>query len=360
MKCIQVGPAIGTQGGIASVIEEYLTFEGGDVAFRAYPSWWPHRPLRSAFSALLAPFHLLRNNPDVVNVHLSEFGSFLREGYIVHAAKFLRAKTAVTLHGANFDRFVERRPALAKRILQQADTVICLSDSHERIVRELVPNARIRRVLNPAGVAHSRPRTETEILTKFNSSTVVFAGEIGTRKGFDLLEAAWIMVSERLPSAKLVVCGPVAQGFKPRSFPNVRFLGVVDRASVATEISAATLVCLPSRKEVLPMLVLESLALGTPVVISAAGAPELFRDLVSANVLELDVPDFAAELADQLIRVLSDRSGYASAASEAVRWTNEVSSNGVVRHSIEAVYRELLDGRPDHGRVTSIALRRHQ
>ena len=58
---------------------------------------------------------------------------------------------------------------------------------------------------------------------------VVFAGEIGMRKGADVLHRAWRLVAQRRPHARCLMVGPVTD-FAP---PNTERLGGEDTTSVS-------------------------------------------------------------------------------------------------------------------------------
>ena len=82
----------------------------------------------------------------------------------------------------------------------------------------------------------------------------------------------------------------------------------------------AWLVCLPSRSEGLPRVALEAMCRGRAVVGgNRAGIPDVVRP--GENGLLVD-PDDAGELADALVRILSDR-GYAELLGAGARRTGE-------------------------------------
>ena len=331
---VQVGPVTSMPGGIAAVIEQYLSMDLGSRHSVAYASYWPGRPVRGLLSAAAFPLWVTarhRRRSTIVHVHLSEGGSFVREGFIARSAHRLGFRVAVTLHGAGFVDHVDRHPSSARGVLQAADVVFCLGENHADVVRKLTGEARVVRVLNPVDI-HRRGGDDRQA-----RRTVVFGGEVGTRKGVDRLLAAWPDVLRRVPDAELVVCGPnTGEVVLP---DGIDYRGVLGREELRVVLASATVACLPSRQEVLPMFILESLAEGTPVVATTAGEWRSF-DGASDNITWVGNDDatVVSNLAEALIEALSNPRR-ASGATE--RWLLEHASTEAVAQTLRTSYGRL-------------------
>lgn len=107
---------------------------------------------------------------------------------------------------------------------------------------------------------------------------VLFLSRLHYKKGLDYLAEAFRIVADKHPRARLVVAGP--DGGERQPFEQaVREAGVSDRVHVVGPIYGsakyealvdAACFCLPSRQEGFSIAITESLACGTPVVISEA------------------------------------------------------------------------------------------
>lgn len=336
---VQVGPVLAMPGGIASVMREYLSMRLPGLELRGYATYFPNQRLRGLIAAAFFPFWLLfrtRVGRSIVHVHLSEDGSFAREGLVVIASHLLRRPVVATLHGARFDEFVSRRSWLARAVLSRCSTVFCLGDQHAALVRSLTDRPAIELIMNPVEV--SDQATSHSVRTP----TVVFGGEVGPRKGIDRLLAAWPRVAATVPQARLVVCGPATEGWT--ELPDgIDGRGAVNRAQLREELRAAAVACLPSRQEVLPMFILEALAEGTTVVATRAGE---WRSLDGAgNVSWVSNSDTSVveELADALVAALRTPASEATRAST-LDWLRKRASRAAVGRTLMAVYGELLAG----------------
>ena len=84
----------------------------------------------------------------------------------------------------------------------------------------------------------------------------------------------------------------------------VSFLGWVDAATVRTLLAEADVLLLPSHEEALPLVVLEALGMGTPVLCTPVGAlPEILENMSTAVFTR---PHDTADLCCKLQRLLDD------------------------------------------------------
>lgn len=134
------------------------------------------------------------------------------------------------------------------------------------------------------------------------------AGRLAFQKGFDLLLEAMATLHPPLPDVRLALVGSGPErGSLEREIARrglvarVALLG--ERSDVAGLMRAADLVVLPSRREGLPYVALEALALERPLVASAVGGiPELVVDQETGWLAE---PGSVASLAAALARALA-------------------------------------------------------
>jgi glycosyltransferase involved in cell wall biosynthesis len=290
------GPHPATVGGIATVTRVLTEHRvGGDVV-NSYPTWRPQSPVTTA-RLFAASTRSLMKIPagDVAHVHLSERGSFLREGALLALAHRRGLITVATIHGASFLPFAHRYPWLVSAVLRRAVLVTCLDRATLDCVRLRAPKVRSELLPNPVIVdGDFTPADETEEL-------VVFAGEIGLRKGADVLQRAWRLVTERRPRARCLMVGPVAD-FTPPHAERLEVRGPVGPGEMQEILRHARVVALPARAEGMPMALTEAMSLGRPFVSTPVGGiPELAEE---GGVL-VPVDDDLA-LADRLTELLAD------------------------------------------------------
>lgn len=322
------GPAVGSQGGMASVLEAYGRLPLERHHFEFVSTWHPDDRLFSARRFVLAVGDLVlrrRRRGSVVHVHLAERGSYVREGAIVVLAAVLRRAVVVSHHGAEFGPFAARHPRLVRAVLGRADRVLALGPASRA---ELEPYAaHVEAVPNPAELPPPAgpPSAAPEV--------VLFAGENGRRKGLDVLLAAWPAVRARRPGARLVVAGPPGDVDVPRT-DGVEALGPVPRRDVAKRLAEARVAVLPSRAEVMPMFVLEALGAGRPVVGTPVGD---MASMLDEGGVVVPVGD-AGALAGALGSLLGDPGGLDALGAAARASAERRYTPHVVAAALEAVY----------------------
>jgi glycosyltransferase involved in cell wall biosynthesis len=137
---------------------------------------------------------------------------------------------------------------------------------------------------------------------------VLFLSRLHTKKGLDILAAAFARLAKSHPEVDLVVAGP-DDGAREGFVSLVNQLGIKDRVHLvgplygADKLRAlvdASCFCLPSRQEGFSVAITEALACSLPVVISdACHFPEV-KSARAGAVVSLDPAEVASALADIL------------------------------------------------------------
>lgn len=136
---------------------------------------------------------------------------------------------------------------------------------------------------------------------------ITFIGRLTADKGIDDLVAAYQVVAATVPQAELLLAG-APEGLKTLTAetqatiagdPRVHMLGAMD--DVGALLRAADVLCLPTRREGLPTVLLEGGAAGVPIVATrATGVIDLIRENVTGLLVEVGAVD---QLADALLSV---------------------------------------------------------
>ncbi|MCS7007573.1 MAG: glycosyltransferase family 4 protein [Thermoleophilia bacterium] len=232
--------------------------------------------------------------------------------------------------------------AARDRALRRAERLVCPSSYLASLaVAWGVPEERIVVLPNPAPPLPELPTREAA-RARFGVSgpTLAFAGRITRQKALEVALAALAGVER----ARLLVAGDGpeleavrAEAARLRLGDRVRFLGPLEREGVLALLRAADASLLASSWENFPHAVVESLAVGTPVVATAVGG---VAELVRAGENGLLVPPGDVEALREAIRaIVEDDALRERLASRAARSVEELAAERVYAR-LEEILRE--------------------
>lgn len=342
-----VGTALDGRGGVAAVVsmlQGHGLFEREGVRYVAtHGAGGRAAKALRALSGLWNSIRLLGAHP-VVHVHAASHASFVRKSIVLLAARLAGCKTIFHLHGGGFRRFAQDESgALMRRwirhTLETSSVVIALSDSWAQFVRGFAPRARVAVVPNAVPLPALAP-AGAEIPER-----ILFLGRIDAAKGvFELLAAA-ARLARDFPALRLVFGGEGdLAGLRRRAAGlgiagRLECPGWLDGAGVAAELAKASVFCLPSHAEGLPMAMLEAMAAGKAVLATRVGGiPETVRD--GDNGLLVPPRDDEA-LARALATLMGDSALRERLAARARTTIEQQYSTEVVCGQLSAIYREL-------------------
>ena len=267
------------------------------------------------------------------------------------AARAARVPTIFTLIGHPSPALVARRPiirALMAGAVRLSTRVTALSEasaaaaaaSFGRRPIPLAPGVRLEQFPVRTGPATGPVR-------------VLFSGDCGQpQKGLDVLVRAMPHVLREVPDARLVISGPgdpswalkLVESPAPDTFADV--LGVGRLEDVPARYRDATITVLPSRDEAFGLVLVESLATGTPVVSSdQGGMPEIVNDDGVGRVARYGDAQALARAVIEAVRLARDPATPARcrARAEAYGWSE------VVGPAHESLYRAAIGPRARTG-----------
>jgi len=245
-----------------------------------------------------------------------------RPDLVVGAAAVLAGLPWVsTAHGFTSEsRRMRAYEALQRFWWRAADVVLAVSRPlHQRIIEAGVKPTRVHLVPNAvpevARVARDEARRRLGIET--DAPLVAWIGRLSTEKGPDLALAAWAVMAPPRPSLVIIGDGPERAPLEAARLTmgltkDVVLLGT--RADVREILPAFDLLLLSSRTEGTPMVLLEAMHAGVPIVATCVGG---VPDLLGTDAGMIVPLGDAAAMADAVVEILADTALAARLASAA-------------------------------------------
>ncbi|MBI2104343.1 MAG: glycosyltransferase family 4 protein [Candidatus Omnitrophica bacterium] len=270
-------------------------------------------------------------------------------------SRALRIPYVTTWHGIF-------RPNLGRRLWPcTGDLTVAISEPVRQHLRTAfrVPDSRIRLIPNGVDPAHFAETPDAAVVAQYRERHQLPDGQpvIGTVgrlasggiKGLDLLLGAAHALRQEQPNLHILIVGEGPR--RPLLERLVRDLGLAAHvrfagaaADVRVPLAVMQVFAFPVRwQEGFGLALIEAMAAGKPIVATRAGAvPDIVEDGRSGLLVS---PEDPASLAQGIARLLRDPAAASRMGREAQARVREAFSLEQMIERLEAVYRELADGK---------------
>lgn len=311
MTVLLLGPDYRCKGGIATVLRNYLEYpnkEGIDFKFLKVRGDGSKlmKLLQSVFGLFKMFWILMTSKIDIIHAHPSEYNGFYRYIPYMMMGKIFRKKVIFHIHGGTFDTFYHEQIRVIRDFIKwtliKCDIVICLTETWAELFHKIGVK-RVEVIRNSISQPDSNPYNPY-------STSLTYMGYIEQRKGvFDLIEA--FKLCDRAENIVLNICGT---GDDEELSKLIKINGLKDRVICHGWVNSeqkdriyrsTAIFILPSYFEALPMVLLEAMAYGIPVISTPVGGiPELIEDGVDGLLIQ---PGDTGTLTKTINRLLSDK-----------------------------------------------------
>ena len=240
----------------------------------------------SPFNDLMASYELWKlyrkYRPDVIHLHSSKAG-------ILGRLIFPRKKIVYTVHGFDTVRLAHRSFLFLEKLMQHmCRAIVAVSDYDKyNLLAENIKN-NVSTIHNGTNVTEIKENLSFNIPNKYKKVVLCIA-RISPQKNCEL----FFDIAKLLPEYAFVWIGN--QEEVKRHPENVFFLGNLPNAAMYNSI--ADLFILPTNYEGLPIVIIEAMSFGRPIVASnVGGVSELVQDGVNGYAVENKAEVFADKI----------------------------------------------------------------
>ena len=284
-------------------------------------------------------------------VHTHGYRSDIVGGHAGHEAG---VPIVTTVHGFTGGGWKNRGYERLQRFaFRRFDAVVAVSRPQADQLRASgVPSQRIHIVPN-ALAAHPAPldRHEARRVLGLPAQGLVagWVGRVSREKGIDVFIDAVASLQDRVIQAAIVGDGPErsTESARAESIAPSRFLWLGAVPDASRYFAAFDLFVMSSRTEGLPMVMLEAMAAGTPIVATNVGG---IPDLISPGEGVLVPPEDPGALAGAIRATLDDHEGATARARAAQLRQKTQFAVGPWSARYETIYRDLIAARSGTGR----------
>jgi len=223
---------------------------------------------------------------------------------------------------------------------------LSVSKSAALTMRAFYPWLKIRTLMPGNGVDLGYISSIQPSPARFDA--IYFTSELLPQKGFLDLPIIWKSVVQRIPDAKLLIVGKTHEPYLGQFRELLQKFGL-EKAVVLYDllphdklislVKSSKVMVYPSKFDTFPLVILESLASGVPVV--AYNIPPVRLNYATGNVIKCPMDDIEC-MAANVSAILSDGNLRRNLSKEAVKYAARFSWENVAREEAEA-YSKVLD-----------------
>lgn len=349
----------GGMGSVTRAMAEWLTAQRPGITVHLLdprgngPAWlWPFH-----FAAAAARLIVIRlgGKASILHLQVSERSSLIRKGLLLALGRALGLRTVLHHHGAEFIPFHRAAGRLMRRWVAwtgaATDLNIVLGERWRSFLVEEVGVDAGKVVTLYNATADLGPARTARAACRWH---FLLMANLSPRKGVgEFLAAVALLASQgRDVTATIAGGGEVARYRAEAEALGIarrcHFTGWVGRTDVAKLIADADALVLPSHDEGLPMVILEALSAGLPVIATPVGSiPEVLRH--DETCLFIGVGDVAG-VAAAMTRVATDPALAARLAANGREAYEQRFEIGAFMEAMLGFYHAVLDRPPGRER----------
>jgi len=223
---------------------------------------------------------LLEGNIDLAHIHTSHGASYYRKAIFVFLSSLFRVRIVFHFHSSRFDSFFMDSGGLKKKIIQftlgKSDAVVVLCHDWKDKIENKFALRNTHIINNPIPFDIERVESHRN-KTSSRHLKILFLGFLVKAKGiYDIVEIAKAFDGSS-SSPRFLICGkgPEEREFlekiKDGDLHNIEYLGWVSGKKKIDLYRNCDIFLLPSYYEGMPMVLLEAIGSGLPVIASRVG-----------------------------------------------------------------------------------------
>lgn len=301
MKVLLISPFPPPMGGIArwtKMVLDYSKKQGDEIEVINISSMRESVVGRSFFKRLkdgvfttLSAYLKLKKSmrkwsPHIVHITSSGSLSFLRDYFLL---RYLKKKKKGSIYHLHFGKIPELKEKdnwmwhLFLKNAKNASVVVTIDESSYDSLIGIIDKNKLSNIPNPIDLETLPEPTEYKEHEKY----IFYLGWVIKEKGIEELLLAWHELKKENKDWKLKIAGPLASDYreyleKDNLLEDVEILPELSHDEAMEYMKRAGIFVLPSYTEGFPNVILEAMALKTPVVATKVGAiPEMLKSAES-------------------------------------------------------------------------------
>ena len=218
----------------------------------------------------------LNKNIDIIQVHYADY----LDRAILLKKSGIKAPVVLMMHRYDLRKLIESNGSLYSESFKYVDKILAISNySYKTLINHGVPEEKI--IIHPVGVDTEKYKTITRSAKSTKEIVILSVGRLALIKGHQYGLEAFSIIKKELPdftiTYRIVGYGPERENLITIASDlnlqeDVVFTGAKNKDELLIEYKNANIFLLPSLDEMTPVVIMEALASGLPVVATDVAA----------------------------------------------------------------------------------------
>ncbi len=370
IKVAILGPFPPATGGIATNIQNLLKSPLADefiiLKFRTMSTKYGtlkysnERILTKITRVFLDTFSYLvflqKESPQIVHINTS-FGiwAFWRDSVYILISKILGRKVFLQIHGGNLNEFLRNNPGIAsiliRQILKMPDLIAVLSLEQKKPFAEIGFEKKAKVVPNTVDqTTYRNEKNNNRAIFNIPEDWIVvlfMASHFDKEKGVTELIKAIPLVTQKHKKTIFVFAGGGKEKVAMLNYCReenldkyVKFTGYLNKKDIILLLNSSDIFALPSYSEGFPLVILEAMAAGLPIISTPVGAiPEIIEN--GENGLLVKSMD-NIELAEKISYLVEDEKLRKKMGNNNIKKVQYKYDSTIVSEIFNKIYQEIL------------------
>lgn len=270
-----------------------------------------------------------------INTACSKKG-MIREYLIIIYAKVIKKKKIVLHCHCDIKQYINTnsRTKIFKKLCNKVDKILCLNNQSINFVKELGFYSKAQIIENFV----NNKKIKKRCIINQNVKNILYVGRITKEKGINEL----IETAEKNQKLNFYFVGNFERDFdknKINSLTNIHFLGQMQQDEIYELMSKNDVLILPSYAEGFPMVILEAMFVGIPIITTKVGSVESM--LEKDGCIYINIGD--SNSINEALKNINSKKIRQNISNRNIKVANEKYCADCIVNKINDVYSELIN-----------------
>jgi len=231
----------------------------------------------------------------------------------------------------------------SKTIIKNADSVIALTNDMKQKIQAVYSRDIF---VIPNGIDLEKYSSMSKNSKQVNGKTILFVGRLHPVKGVQYLIEAMAIIHQEMPDVKLIIVGEGIEREKLEALAKkldlkecIQFAGQVPQEKIPLFMQQGDVFVLPSLSEGFPLVLLEAMACGLPIVATRVGGiPDILKDGINGYLVNTEKCD---EISIKILILIKNEILWREISENNLLFVKKFYWGGVIER-ISEIYQQII------------------